>query len=232
MWRGLVCVVAELLDGVSEVDWSTLNHAYGSAEKVPYWLAAMMDPATSADALGDLDAAVYHQGGGMCSAGAAVVPFLIRFARDSAVPGRPDILDLLGRFAALHNEMIEPWKSKPQAQTCRAAFLAAFDSLLGLLDEPDPAIQRGAVEILVELRERADQFADELMRRLPEEANPDVAADYILALGTMGAAGAFTPQKRTAIAAWLSDRHSAGRRSAAAHIPGLGPPARPRRRHR
>jgi hypothetical protein len=67
--------VIELLEGISEIDWSTLDHAYGSAEKVPHWLAAMTDPATSADALGDLDSAVYHQGGAVCSASAAVLPF-------------------------------------------------------------------------------------------------------------------------------------------------------------
>ncbi|GIH19016.1 hypothetical protein Raf01_71880 [Rugosimonospora africana] len=207
--------MSELLDGVSEIDWSTLDHAYGSAEKVPHWLAAMTDPATSADALSDLDMAVYHQGGAVYSAGAAVVPFLIRFVRDPAVPDRPDILKLVRRFAALHNEMAEPWKSRPHAQACRATLLAAVDSLFGLLDEPDPAIRRGAVEILVELGERADDLVDALMRRLPGEADPEVAADYVLALGTVGAAGALTPATRAAVAAWLSE-----------HAPPPGDPGR------
>ncbi|SNT49879.1 hypothetical protein SAMN05421812_107258 [Asanoa hainanensis] len=185
--------MAELLDGVSEIDWSALDHAYGSAEDVPRWLAAMTDPATSGGALGDLDAAVYHQGGEVYSAGAAVVPFLIRFATDPAVPGRPDILDLLSCFAALHNEMREPWKSEPAAQTCRAALLAAFDRLVGLLDEPDPAIRHSVVEVLVELGERAHDVVHELIRRIPGEADP---ADYVLALGTVGGSVA---------AAWLAD---------------------------
>ncbi|WP_426502790.1 hypothetical protein ACPPVO_34815 [Dactylosporangium sp. McL0621] len=207
--------MAELLDGVGEVDWSTLRHAYGSAGKVPSWLAAMTDPATSGDALDDLDSAVYHQGGAVYSAGAAVVPFLIRFARDPAVPDRSDILDLVRRFAALHNQMQEPWKSKPHALTCRAALLAAFDSLVHLLDEPDPALRRGAARILIELGERADQVAGELTRRQPDEADADVAADYVLALGTLGAAAAMTPGRRAAVAAWLSE-----------HTP---PPGDPRR---
>jgi len=191
--------VAELLDGVSEIDWSALNHAYGSAEEVPHWFAAMTDPATSAEALDGLDSAVYHQGGAVYSAGAAVVPFLIRFALDPAVPGRPDILALIGRFAALHNEMKEPWRSGPHAQACRASLLAAFDSLVGLLDEPNPAVQRAAVEILVELGERADHLADELMRRLPTAAE----ADLVLALSTVGTRA---PGRRAAIAAWISER--------------------------
>jgi hypothetical protein len=103
------------------------------------------------------------------------VAVLIRFARDPAVPCRPDILDVVCRFATLHNEMNEPWKSDPHAQACRAALLAAFNSLIGLLDEPNPAIRRGAVEILVELGERADHLAEELMRRLPDEVDRDVA---------------------------------------------------------
>jgi hypothetical protein len=143
--------VAGLLDGISEIDWSALEHAYGSADEVPGWLAAMTDQETGTDALGDLDSAVYHQGGAVYPAGAAVVPFLIRFALDQTVPHRPDILDLLCRFAALHHEMDEPWWSQPAARMCRAALLVAFDSLLELLEEPDPAIRCGAVEVLIEL---------------------------------------------------------------------------------
>ncbi|MEV4539248.1 hypothetical protein AB0J82_36295 [Asanoa sp. NPDC049518] len=184
--------MAELLDGVSEIDWSALDHAYGSAERVPLWLAAMTDPATSADALSDLDAAVYHQGGAVYSAGAAVVPFLIRFAMDTAVPERVDILELLTRFAALHNQMREPWTSRPAALACRTALLAAFDGLRRLLDEPDPAIRGGVVEILVELGERADDVVHELIRRIPGETDP---TDYVLALGTVGG---------NAAAAWLA----------------------------
>lgn len=198
--------MTELLDGVAEIDWSALDHAYGSAEQVPQWLAAMTDPATSAEALVDLDSAVYHQGGGVCSAGAAVVPFLIRFALDPAVPLRTDILKLIYSFAALHNEMQEPYKSYPAAQACRATLLAAFDRLLGLLDDQDPTIRSGTVEVLVELGERADDFAHELMCRLPYEADPGVAATFVLALGAIGAAGAYSPVKRESVTAWMIDR--------------------------
>ncbi|BCJ61837.1 hypothetical protein C1I93_00180 [Micromonospora endophytica] len=201
-----MCGVAGLLDGVSEIDWSALEHAYGSADEVPGWLAAMTDPETCVDALGDLDAAVYHQGGAVYSAGAAVVPFLIRFALDPTVPHRVDILDLVCSFAMLHHEMRQPWRSQPSARTCRKGLLGAFDSLLRLLDDPDPAIRRGGVEILVGLVERADDLADELIRRLPGEADPDVAADYILALASAAARDALTPGKRAATAGWLSDR--------------------------
>jgi hypothetical protein len=196
--------VAELLDGVGDIDWSTLSHAYGSAERVPAWLAAMTDPATCALALDDLDVAVYHQGGAVCSAGAAVVPFLIRFVVDPRVPGRPDILELLSRFAALQHEMGEPFKSHLSAQACRVALVTAFDGLVGLLDDPDPAVRRAAVEVLVELRERADQLADVLMRRFFGEADPEVAADYVLALGTVGSVDAFTAAQRAAVVAWLA----------------------------
>jgi hypothetical protein len=198
--------VTELLDGVDEIDWPALDHAYGSAEQVPGWLAAMTDQATAVEALGDLDVAVYHQGGAVYSAGAAVVPFLIRFALDPVVSVRTDVLDLICRFAALHNEMREPWRSDPAARTCRATLLAAFDRLVGLLDDPDPGIRIKAVETLTELGERADDVADELTRRLPGEADPSVAAEAVLALGAIGASGAVTPGRRAVVAAWMSGR--------------------------
>ncbi|MCO8274266.1 hypothetical protein M1L60_27065 [Actinoplanes sp. TRM 88003] len=99
--------MADLLDGVGEVDWSSLTHAYGSAEDVPGWLGAMTDPATSAGALDKLDTAVYHQGGAVYSAAVPVVPVLIRFVREPTVPERAGILDVLRCFAALHNELGE-----------------------------------------------------------------------------------------------------------------------------
>jgi len=166
----------------------------------------MTNPETSADAVGDLDAAVYHQGGAVYPAGAAAVPFLIRFALDPAVPHRADVLDLVCRFARLGREMKEPWRSRPSARICRTALLAAFDSLLQLLDEADSAIRRGGVAVLGELVERADDLADDLMRRVPGEKDPDVAADYVLALSTTAVNGILTPEKRAGTATWLSER--------------------------
>ena len=196
--------MVDVLDGLSAVNWSRLRHAYGSAKDVPGRLAAMTDRATSADALDRLDTAVYHQGGTVYPAGAAVLPFLLRFAAEPAIPGRADILELIGRFAALHHEMREPLRSKPHALACRATLLGAFDDLLGLLDDPDPAVRRGAVQVLAELGERADDLADELMRR-PGDPDPEAEAAHVLALSTVAAAHA-GPAKRAAVAGWVAGR--------------------------
>jgi hypothetical protein len=53
----------ELLDGVSDVDWALLRHAYGAAKQVPEWLAGLLNPMTAAEALDHLDTSIYHQGG-------------------------------------------------------------------------------------------------------------------------------------------------------------------------
>ena len=62
------------------------------------------------------------------------------------------------------------------------------------------------MEILVELVERADDLADVLMRRVPGKADPNVAAECVLALAAVEAAGTLTSGKRAAVAAWLADR--------------------------
>ena len=51
-----------MLDGLDDIDWSTLQHAYGSADDVPDHLRALTDPARFDDALEALYGTVFHQG--------------------------------------------------------------------------------------------------------------------------------------------------------------------------
>ncbi|MCP2329464.1 hypothetical protein HDA40_007971 [Hamadaea flava] len=191
----------ELLDGVSDVDWASLGHAYGSAEQVPVWLAGLLDPMTSAKALDDLDTSIYHQGGGAYTAAAAALPFLIRLPAHPGVPGRADILDLLGQFARLQNTMVEPWKSKPEALACRAVLYGAFDVFRGLLDDDDPAIQARAAELLVEFVDRADEVVDEFRLRYPAAANEALRVEVVWAVGRLSSA--LSAAHRPTVRAWL-----------------------------
>ena len=69
---------------MDQVGWAALEHNYGSAADVPALLrgCADPDPGRSLDAVGDLDNLLYHQGGWICPAASAALPFLLELAAD------------------------------------------------------------------------------------------------------------------------------------------------------
>ncbi|WP_329182845.1 hypothetical protein [Actinacidiphila glaucinigra] len=90
----------DLLEGLDEVDWSELGHAYGRARDVPGQLAALcsQDEATREGALRSLFGNIFHQGT-RYSASPYAVPFLARIALAGPREGRDGVLSLLTRLA-------------------------------------------------------------------------------------------------------------------------------------
>jgi hypothetical protein len=160
-----------------------------------------LNPATAEKALVDLNVSIYHQGGAVCTAAAAAMPFLIRLAAHPEVPGRAGILELLAQFARLQNTMVEPWKSKPEALTCRAALYGAFDVFRALLDEQDPAIRAGAADVLVEFVDRADEVVDEFRHRYAVETDSAARVGFLWIVANLGAA--LSAEQRQSVRAWL-----------------------------
>jgi hypothetical protein len=112
-WIGVPCDRKELqaalreppllveLDGLDEIEWDRLSHAYGPARDVPLDLQrlASSDRRIRDRAFSRLDGSIYHQGS-IYEATAAAVPFLVRLASDPALPNRSKILKLLAWIAA------------------------------------------------------------------------------------------------------------------------------------
>ncbi|MFJ3646423.1 HEAT repeat domain-containing protein [Streptomyces murinus] len=183
------------LDGLDAVPWADLAHAYGSAADVPAILRALARPGPGPEREGrldELDSAIYHQGGAVYAAGAAALPFLLELAAAPGLPLRAAIVELLGQFAALPNDMREPWSSDEHARSCRAAFTAGHDLLVALLDDTDPAVRAAVADLLWEYARwspRAQDAARALADR--DAVEPDLALRVSLRLaGARAAAGA------------------------------------------
>lgn len=67
------------------VDWAALEHHHGSAEDVPglFRRCAGPDPDDAAAASHRLRSTLYHQGGWICSAASAALPFPVEVGRDA-----------------------------------------------------------------------------------------------------------------------------------------------------
>ncbi|MEU9505759.1 hypothetical protein AB0D32_05705 [Micromonospora sp. NPDC048170] len=93
------------LDGLDEVHWRRLGHAYGPADDVPGQLRALRspDPQARQGALGELYANIFHQGSRF-EATAHAVPFLLGLLADPATPDRESLLSLLTALAVGYDE--------------------------------------------------------------------------------------------------------------------------------
>ncbi|MEO3769016.1 hypothetical protein [Micromonospora sp. B9E7] len=110
-----------MLDGLDDIDWARLGHAYGAADDVPGQLRALLspDPAARDEALGDLYTNVFHQGGRF-EASAYAVPFLLEMLADPATPDPAAVLGLLSVLAVGYDEGVLP-EGFPVAEYRRTA---------------------------------------------------------------------------------------------------------------
>jgi hypothetical protein len=98
-----------VLEGIDDIDWSVLEHAYGPANDVPDLVRALAGPGADEreKALRTLYGNVFHQGT-RYEATAYVVPFVLELLADPATPGRAELVHLLTRLAVGYDEQWLP----------------------------------------------------------------------------------------------------------------------------
>ncbi|MFF3617138.1 HEAT repeat domain-containing protein [Streptomyces sp. NPDC002580] len=190
------------LDGLDARAWSSLSHAYGSAEDVPDLLRALAgaDSDEADEALSELYGNVLHQGT-VYAASAEAVPFLAGIA----VAGHrtADLLALLGALAESQDE----WGVATGA--VRAAVAGQLPSLLPLLASPDPEVRRTAAWTVSHTR-AATLALPALRTRWDEEPEPAVRAEILTGIARLD------PEDGAVLAASvLEPSHPAGVRLAA-----------------
>ena len=89
-----------MLEGLDKVDWSSLRHAYGTAEDVPGLIRGLTSPSPDERraAIYELYGNLWHQGT-IYEATPRAVPFLIELAASEKTPDRHEILSYLGTLA-------------------------------------------------------------------------------------------------------------------------------------
>jgi hypothetical protein len=106
-----------VLEGLDEIDWAQLEHAYGSARDVPQLIRALAggDDKAIRSALDELNCTIYHQGT-VYTASAPAVRFLAQMLDVLPPPHQAALLDLLGHLAQGHGyydvHRALPWAKK------------------------------------------------------------------------------------------------------------------------
>ncbi|WP_031155652.1 hypothetical protein [Streptomyces xanthophaeus] len=180
--------LAHPLDGLDARPWSSLSHAYGSAEDVPDLLRALSgaDVAAADEALSELYGSVLHQGT-VYAASAEAVPFLAGIA--AAGHRTADVLALLGGMAESEDE----YGVAPGA--VRAAVADRLPLLLPLLASPEPEIRRTAAWAVSHTRATAIALPA-LLARWDEEPEPAARAEVLAGIARLdpqGGAAAAAP---------------------------------------
>jgi hypothetical protein len=154
-----------MLDGLDEVPWDLLNHAYGSAGDVPGLLRELIDAdadsvAKEGHPLWELYGNIYHQGT-VYPATSYAVPFLIELAANHNVRLRADIVMLLGDIA----------RSKPVGES-HAAVAAGMDVYVRMLRESDNRIRVAAAQTLSAFPEHEEELSFVLRQAIDAEFDP------------------------------------------------------------
>ncbi|MGC0417929.1 hypothetical protein [Embleya sp. AB8] len=139
-----------MFNGLDDIDWASMEHAYGSAAEVPALLRAMRsaDAEERLEAFGRFYSAVYHQNS-VYEPTAASLPFLFEMARDAGTPDRAAVVRLIvgigdDALSRLDGEYID----LPTLQAAVTEMRRHADILVVLAADPDPDVRRAAIPAL------------------------------------------------------------------------------------
>lgn len=206
--------------GIEEVDWASMEHAYGPADDVPALLRGLAspDPAEREGALDGMYGAVHHQGD-VYACTLACIPFLFELVADPAVPDRGDIVELLTSIGGIDldeddEEEIDEDEAEGAANyaMAAAAVSAGAGVFFPLMADPDQGLRLSAPLALATLHDDPARVLALLRERLAVEADEEVR------LALAEAAGRLALRHRPLagpVADWLS------RLAAEANPPGL-----------
>jgi hypothetical protein len=176
-----------VFEGLDDVDWASMQHAYGSAADVPAMLRGLVsqDDGVRREAEEGMWGAVHHQGD-VYDSTVAAIPFLLAIAGTSGT-GQRAALDLLASVGGIDvSSLLEegnpvPWVAPGASYVAaRRQVAEARELLLAQLDSPQADVRCATVSaalvgppteaVAVRLREMHDREADPDARSVAQAA--------------------------------------------------------------
>lgn len=182
-------IVPRMFSGLHDIDWSSMEHAYGSADEVPALLPALRssDAEERRKALGRFYGAVHHQGD-VYPCTTASIPFLFELADDVTTPNRADIVELLVSIGSeAHGRCDGPYGGSEAHVEAVAAMRGRAETLIRFADDSDVRVRRAVIPGLGLFIDDVDRASAVLRDRLSAEPSiveqlPVVEAMAALAL--------------------------------------------------
>lgn len=187
--------------GIDEVDWASMEHAYGSAADVPVLLRGLASPRPREreTALDGMYGAVHHQGD-VYDSTLASIPFLFSLAAHGELPDRGGIVELLasiggadsGDDSGEHGEDgVGPGEDTGDAADAeddnramaRTAIRAGARVFLDLVADGDAEVRRAVPSALVRFHDEPPRVLTLLRERLADETEESVRLALVASLG-------------------------------------------------
>jgi HEAT repeat protein len=189
-----------MLDGLDQIDWKQLTHAYGPADDVPALIRALLsqDKRQRDHAIYELFGNIYHQGT-VYEATAHAVPFLIELLDDPSTPDRSIVACLLASIAdgcgylevharpewgestwrkilAKEGKTLEDELEREHERTIsvRGEAIKAVPKLLPYLSDPEPEVRSSVAAALGAFPEYRDVHLSQLAQALATETDDEV----------------------------------------------------------
>ncbi|MGJ6968990.1 hypothetical protein ACSDR0_44550 [Streptosporangium sp. G11] len=187
-----------MFDGLDHVPWHDLVYAYRGEADMPSLFHALLDEAAAAEAAGELLNELHHQGGFVCSAAVAALPFLVEAAESSRVSCRREVLEIVEMLALTAREVAPRLVADGWAEV----WAQAVPRLVALLDDSDPRVRRTVTSVLEEAVTHADLVVGALRDRWSAQ-DAVTRLDQVLAVGAL--AGSLTAATLPETLLWLRD---------------------------
>jgi hypothetical protein len=205
----------------SEVDWTKLKHARGSAAGVPALLDDLLSPEETRRkrALVTLNDVLYARDKWFPAAGAAV-PRLLDLAEDPRAP-RAAVIALLaeiltanheGRLASglhLRDAATKRVYAKGTPKEVLERLVESSARAVRWLADPDPGV-RGSTAFLLAFLDGAHGRAQALSNALDAERDPEVRASLLMSLGYLTPVGPLNAEMEARIRSSLDDPDTRG----------------------
>lgn len=197
-----MATLIEIFQDIDRVDWSKLQHAYGSAADVPAMLRGLVsqDEDVQDESLYQLCSTIWHQGS-VYEATPHAVPILLDMLRTPEVPAKAGIAMLLAEladgsaslegFADEKNPLSQTFRDhlkregrdfdeeleqgRAYLQATRAAVGLGIEHLYDYLTHEEPAVREAVARAFAHYPHRADELL-----LLLEHARASETEDYVL----------------------------------------------------
>ncbi|MEU8125234.1 HEAT repeat domain-containing protein [Spirillospora sp. NPDC049024] len=194
-----------MFSGLHAIGWSSMEHAYGSAEEVPTLLLALRssDSEERQKALGRFYGAVHHQGD-VYPCTTASLPFLFELADDVTTPDRSDIVELLVSIGSQALDRCNgQYGANEEHVEAVAAMRSRAETLIRFTGDPDVCVRRAAIPGLGSFIDDVDRASTVLRGRLPAE--PSIV-EQLLIVEAMAILALRLPERAEAqVMAWFTE---------------------------
>ena len=192
-----------MLEGLYEVDWENLTHAYGSASDVPGMILSLASTEQEERTYGFqlLEQNLCIQGA-LYEASAYTITYLNQLLQHPLFEEKPRLLELLAKVAngqapldvlksvgSVNIDETDPeiqlrlTLERAWAKMANEAVLESRVIYLQLLSHFDPEVRISAAYLLSHLPGQGDQLIETMARRLKAEHEPLIKANLLFAIG-------------------------------------------------